>query len=108
MTESEAIDFFIEKNNQQHKLPHFTFDKEASFKTGSVVMLQFSTNDPKSASSINLFKLKFAIVNMEGKSLLEFIFNSDFGLRILNNSKRDDQKRDFYLDIDLDFLKITK
>jgi hypothetical protein len=71
-------------------------------------MLQFSTNDPKSASSINLFKLKFAIVNMEGKSLLEFIFNSDFGLRILNNSKRDDQKRDFYLDIDLDFLKITK
>jgi hypothetical protein len=52
----------------------------------------------------NLFKFKFAIVSTDdNRSLIEFIFNSDFGLRIINNTKNDDKKRDFYLDIDLDF-----
>ena len=36
--------------------------------------------------------------------MLEFIFNSDFGVRIINHTTG----ADFYLDVDLDFIQTTK
>lgn len=71
-------------------------------------MLKFGNIDHQTIKSWNLFRFKFAIVSTDERPLIEFIFNSDFGLRIINNTKNDGKKRDFYLDIDLDFYKITK
>ena len=54
-------------------------------------------------------KFKFSIIDQRGTNLLDFIFNSDFGLRILNHLNKDQKiKQDFYLDVDLDFRRTTK
>jgi hypothetical protein len=71
-------------------------------------MLQFGTFDSNRLDALSLFKLKFALVNTDGQTLIEFVFNSDFGLRILNYTAKANKKSDFHLDIDLDFARSTK
>ena len=46
-------------------------------------------------------------MNEKGVNMVDFVFNSDFGLRIVNNMTRG-SKKDNYLDLDLDFRKTTK
>lgn len=71
-------------------------------------MLKFGTLNSNRQDALSLYKLKFALVSTDGKTLLEFIFNSDFGIRILNYTVQADKKSDFHLDIDLDFARTTK
>jgi hypothetical protein len=40
--------------------------------------------------------------------VVDFVFNSDFGLRVINHTVRSTKKHDHYFDIDLDFRKTTK
>ena len=70
-------------------------------------MINFGSFDPKELTDWSLLKLKFSVVSDKGESLVEFIFNSDFGLRIINKVSTG-PKKDNYLDLDLDFRKTTK
>jgi hypothetical protein len=67
----------------------------------SVVMLKFDQDFSKLP---DYFKFRFTLKNSDEKDLFEFIFNSDFGLRIINNLSGGD----FYFDFDLDFRQTTK
>jgi hypothetical protein len=68
-------------------------------------MFKFASFDTKAVADWSLFKFKFSLMNDQSQTMIDFIFNSDFGLRILNHANRESDK---YLDIDMDFKKTAK
>lgn len=101
------IDSLIEKHTQR-KQPKFEFESDPRFKTESVVLMQFGMFEPADFPDWTLFKLKFAVEDKHGKSMLDVVFNSDFGLRVINHTVKSPNKHDHYVDVDLDFRRSTK
>ena len=84
-------------------------DYVKAFKAENVLALQFGPFEIKELAELSSSKFKFTIIDQSGTNHLDFIFNSDFGVRILNHTRKDSAaKRDFYLDMDLDFRRTTK